>query len=125
MAKIFTRSGYYRAETTKRTQKRDRAFTIARFRKQQTLASTAKCARLVLGLIETFQMEMGNAKGPRIEEVRIPREMERLSPSLARISGVLLPDQDMVNFLLLIRPGASRGFPLIPHLRPGAPHRAV
>ena len=66
-------------------------------------------------------MEMVNAKGHRIEDVRIQREMERLSPSLARISGVLLPDQDMVNFFAIDTTRRQQGCPTYTPFATGGP----
>ena len=40
---------------------------------------------------------MKNAKDPRIEEVLLPREMEKWTSSLAKLTGVLVPGQDVVN----------------------------
>ena len=98
---IFPRSGYYRIETIKRIQECPRTFAIANLRKKYCGANMVKCARLVLDLLETFQTKMENAKDPKIEEVQIPRAMTKWPPSLASLSGILVPGQDMVNFFTI------------------------
>ena len=94
-AQIFFDFGYYRLETVKRMQEHARTYFISNLKKQK--GCTATSARLALDLVETFQTKMKNAKDPRIEEVQIPREMTKWNPSLASLTGILVPDQDMVN----------------------------
>ena len=65
--------------------------------------------------METYQTKMKNAKGPRIEEAQIPREMTRRAPSLACLAGILAPDQDMVNHFTI---ELTRGMNEVPTYTP-------
>ena len=94
-ATIFFESGYYRVETIKRMHEHARTYFIANLKKHKECSATG--ARLVLDLLAIFQTKMKNATDPRIEEIQIPREMTRWSPLLSSLTGVLVPDQEMVN----------------------------
>ena len=79
-ADIFFCPGYYRVETIKRIQECDRDFFIAHMRKKYPGPNMAKCTRLAIDLLETFQTKMKNARGPKIEEAQIPREVKKRPP---------------------------------------------
>ena len=70
-----------------------------------------KSTRLVLGLVDAFQTKMKNSKDPRIEEVQIPRAMEKWAPSLTQLSGILIPGQEMVNFFTNELARGQKGVP--------------
>ena len=76
------------------------AFFAANMRGKYPGANMVKCARLAIGLLETCRSKTRNAKGPEIEEFRIPRAMGKWSPSMAHISGIS-PDQGVVNFFAI------------------------
>ena len=82
------------------------AFFIANIRGSYTKAIMVRTTRLVFGLIGTFRTKMKNAKDPRIEEVQIPRDMQKWSPSLALLAGGLVPGQGVVNHFAI---GLTRG----------------
>lgn len=95
-ADILFEAGYYRIEALRRMQVRASAFFISNLRRHHSKTNSIKRTRLSLGMIETFQAEMKNAKDPRIEELQIPREIAKWAPSFADFSGILVPDQEMV-----------------------------
>ena len=114
-ADIFFQSGYYRVENLRRMQEHARTFFIASLRKHNTKPTQVKSTRLALELIESFQTRVKNSKDPRIEEVQIPREMTKWAPSLSKLAGILVPDQDMVNHFTI---ELTRGLNEVPAYTP-------
>ena len=79
-------------------------FPIASLGKNDTKPARSKSARLSLELVDAAQTKMKNSKGPRIEEVQIPREMARWAPSMAALTGALVHGRDIANHFAIELP---------------------
>ena len=97
-AGIFVQAGYCGIANLRQMQESARAFFVASLRKMAGKKTSAIGVRLVLGPLGVSHTEMKNAKDPRIEEIEIPTQMKKWSPSMTNLAGYLTPDQDMVNF---------------------------
>ena len=114
---IFSEAGHYRLGNIRRMQDNARTFFIANLRKKNTQADMIKPTHLVLGISQSFQTTLENAKDPKIEEAIIPREMKNWTPSLTHLGGLLVPGQDMVNHFTI---ELTRGQHVAPSYTPSA-----
>ena len=98
---IFARAGYSKIQTLRQMQENARAFCIQNLRKLTPNDAPPIGVRLALDLISVFHMQMKSIKDPTIEEVQIPNAMSKWAPSLTSLTGVIAPDQDMVNYFAI------------------------
>ena len=98
---LFWTAGYYRVESLRQMHDNARTFFVNNLRKMTGGTGVIKDTKLVLDIIEIFQTRMKNSKDPKIEEIQIPIKMKKWCPALSDLSGVLIPDQDMVNFFTI------------------------
>ena len=98
---LFWKAGYYRVESLRQMHDSARTFLVNNLRKMTGGNGMLKDTKLVLDLIEVFQTKMKNSKDPKIEEIHIPTRMKKWCPALGDLGGILIPDQEMVNYFTI------------------------
>ena len=95
-------------------QEQARNYFLADLRKGAKERKTLKELRMVIALYDLFAIQKDEEK-PKYEEITTPTRMRKWTPSLSKLDGFLLPDQDMCNrFSFELAMGRCKKPPTIP-----------
>ena len=104
VAVMFVSAGYDTLKSIKEMQELNRTFFLQGIRKGRKSQPNFPELRLLADLFETYGITSTPKcapENPRIEELTIPKEMKTWKLDLSSLSGLLAPDQEMVNFFTL------------------------